>query len=231
MVVLLSGPSYSFSDGTFGCSGWSLILNCMILFGVNYILTIGEVVMSVIYCDPKSGSLMSCNVWRICGVAVWHVVAGPVTVFSVCWTGSSWAASMVAVPVPLLWSAPASMQVMTAGSTMFAVSRLWSGLVSSFSSQWFLELNLVWWFLCALLCGTSVPKGGILWGQSMMRCLCSSHSWHLMWVAVLCEVSWFFALGVLVFLIGHHVDHWRWNDCISKLLCCIEFLYFCDGVH
>ena len=97
MVVLLSGPSYSSLVGTFGFSGWSMIPNCVILFGVNYTLTMGKVVVSVIYCDPGSGSLMS------------------------------------DLPVPLLWSGAASVQVMMAGGTMFAVSRLWSWLVSSFS--------------------------------------------------------------------------------------------------
>ena len=69
MVYLLSGPSYSSLGGTFGIHGWNMILNCVILFGVNYTWMIGRVVVSVIYCDPESGSLMTCGVWRICSVA------------------------------------------------------------------------------------------------------------------------------------------------------------------
>ena len=67
MVALLSGPLDSSLDGIFGFPGWSMILNYIISFGVNYVLMIGTVVMSVIYCDPESGSMMSCSVLRICG--------------------------------------------------------------------------------------------------------------------------------------------------------------------
>ena len=68
MVVLLSGPSYSSSDGTFSISGWSMIPNCMILSGVNYTLMTIKVVVSAIYCNPESSTLMRCGVLRICGV-------------------------------------------------------------------------------------------------------------------------------------------------------------------
>ena len=68
MVVLLSGPLYSSLDGTFSFSSRNMIPNCMILFGVNYTSMIGKVVVSAIYCDPESDNLMSCGVWRICGV-------------------------------------------------------------------------------------------------------------------------------------------------------------------
>ena len=50
IVVLLSGPSYSFLGVTFGVLGWSMIPNCVILSGVSYASKIGREVMNVIYC-------------------------------------------------------------------------------------------------------------------------------------------------------------------------------------
>ena len=97
----------------------------------------------------------------VCGFVlwpVWCVLAGHATVSSVCWMGSPWAASMVDVPVSLLWSGVAYVQVMTTGATMFAVSRLWSLLVSSFSvfpvvfRTWYgvmISVCLVAWHQCS----------------------------------------------------------------------------------
>ena len=67
-VGLLSGPSYSSLGGTFSFPGWNVILNCVILLGVNYTLTIDRLIMTVIYCDPESSNLMRCGVWNICSV-------------------------------------------------------------------------------------------------------------------------------------------------------------------
>ena len=68
MVVLLSGPSYSSLGVIFRFPDWSMVLNCVVLFGVNCTLIISRVSVNVICCSPESGSLMSCGVWRICGV-------------------------------------------------------------------------------------------------------------------------------------------------------------------
>ena len=67
--VLLYGPSYSYWAVIFGSPGWSKILNCMVLWGVHYILMIYVMDMNVIYCSPESGNWMSCSVWMICDVA------------------------------------------------------------------------------------------------------------------------------------------------------------------
>ena len=63
-----SNPKVASFDGIFSFPGWCMILNCMISFGVNYILMIGKVVMSAIYCNHESDSLMSCSLWKICSV-------------------------------------------------------------------------------------------------------------------------------------------------------------------
>ena len=109
-----------------------MILNCLVLFGwivlwwpVRCAWTWSAVVLRVVaWWAVVCGGFA---VWP-----VWSVMAGPVTVSSVCWRGLSWAASMVAGSVPLMWSGAASVQVMTAGAAVSAVSRTWSGLVSSF---------------------------------------------------------------------------------------------------
>ena len=46
-----------------------MILNCMILFGVNYILMTCMVDVNVIYHNPESCNLMSCSLWMICSLA------------------------------------------------------------------------------------------------------------------------------------------------------------------
>ena len=84
IVVLLYGPSYISLYVTFGCSGWSMILNCMIIVSMIYNSTIDKVVRSVIYCHPDSGSLMSCGVRRIWGVISVVCHGGLVAVSSVC---------------------------------------------------------------------------------------------------------------------------------------------------
>ena len=96
VVALLSGPSYSSLGGIFSFPGWSMILNCVILFGVNYSSVINKVVMSVTYCDPDSGSLMSCGVWKICSmtgvvchIRTWSCVLSVLNgVFLICFYGS-----------------------------------------------------------------------------------------------------------------------------------------------
>ena len=69
MEVLLSGPSYSFQGVIFEFHDWSMISNCVTLFGLSYVLTICRMVVNVIYCGPESGNLMSFGVWMICSVA------------------------------------------------------------------------------------------------------------------------------------------------------------------
>ena len=61
--------------GFFCFPTWSMILNYIIPLGVNCFLTISKVVISEIYCDPESSSLMSCSVWRIFSVTgdVWRI--------------------------------------------------------------------------------------------------------------------------------------------------------------
>ena len=68
MVVLLSGPSYSSLEGTFSFLVWLWSWTAWSFFCVNYTSRISRLVVSVIYCNPESHSLMSCAVWRICSV-------------------------------------------------------------------------------------------------------------------------------------------------------------------
>ena len=74
MVVLLSGPSYSSCGETFSFLGWSMISKLHDPFRCALYFDKWWVGCNVIYCNPESGHLMSCNVWRICGVTgvVYH---------------------------------------------------------------------------------------------------------------------------------------------------------------
>ena len=209
IMVLLSGPSKSFLGVIFRFSDWSMIPNCMILFGVKYTLTIGRVGMNVI------PAVLRVVAWWavVCGGfvmwPVWCVMVGSVTVSSVCWTGPPWAASMAAEPVLLLWSGVASVQVMTAGTAVSTVPRLWSGLVSSFlvfpvvSRTWSgvtVSVCLVVWHWCS-------------WRGYPVRAVHDKSIFITFMIsgvrAVSCNMSWFLALETLVFHIWHHVDHWR----------------------
>ena len=199
MVVLLSGLSYSSLDGTFSFSGWSIIPNCMILFGVNYTSKIGKVVVSAIYSDPGSGSLMSCSLWRICSVTSVMCHGGTCSyvlgvlngIVLSCFYGNC-ASCDLEQPLCKSW-----------WLELWCLLYLdcdWDWSLLSQSSWWCLELNL-----CALWCGASVPEGGILWGQSMTICPYSSHSWHLMWrkCHTMCPSSW----------------HWKhWSSSLDTIL-------------
>ena len=68
-MEVLYGPSYSYKGVIFKIPDWSMILNCMILFGLDYILTICRIGMNVIYCGPESSNLKSCSVEMICSLA------------------------------------------------------------------------------------------------------------------------------------------------------------------
>ena len=85
-------------------------------------------------------------VWSVCCVTV-----GSVTVALVCWMGLPWAASIATVPIPLMWSGVAFVQVTMAGAwcLLYLECDLDLSLLSQ-SSQICLELDLVWQFLCTL---------------------------------------------------------------------------------
>ena len=49
--------------------------------------------------------------------------------------------------------------------------------------------------------------------------------------AILCYMSLFLALETVIFIMGHHVDCGRWNNCGCELLYSIKLLNFGDGIH
>ena len=133
----------------------------------------------------------------VCGwSAVWPVrcvTVGSVTAALVCWMGSPWAASIVALPIPLLWFRVASVQVIRAGAAMSAIPGLWSAPAFPFSI--FLAVSRAWsgvavsvWLVMLCWC----PWRWYFVRASMSICLYSSHSWHLMWgqCHALCPGSW-----------------------------------------
>ena len=157
---------------------------------------------------------------------MWCVIAWPVIVSPVCWVGSPWTASVVVVSVQSLWPWQSQGDLW------------WFELWCLLCFDWDLDLSLLHsdslnWTCDDVFC---VPYGVVLVslrGYSL-RAVHDNVSEFITFMtddlrSVLCDVS--LALETLVFLIGHHIDCWRWNDYQSKLLCCIEFLYFCDGIH
>ena len=149
----------------------------------------------------------------VCGLSevwlVWCVTASSVAVVSVCWMGLIWTASVVSVPVLLLWSGVASVQVTMARPLMSVISRLWSGPISSFSV--FSVVSRAW-------------SGVVVSVHLVMLCWCvwrwyfarAVHDYMSIFFAfmasdvraVSCDVSWFLAMKTLIILIWHHVDHW-----------------------
>ena len=162
---------------------------------------------------------------------VWCVKMGSAAVASVCWVGLPWAASIVDVPIPLLWSQVASVQVMMAGAAISAIPRLWSGPVSPDSI--FLAASRVWpgvavFVHLVMLCWHA-------WRWYLVRAVHDYMSIFFAFMAsdvraVSCNVSWFLALKTSVILIWHHGDHWWWKDGCSKLMCCIQFIYLSNGI-
>ena len=231
MEVLLYGPSYSYQGVIFGYPGWSKILNCMILWGVDYISMICMMGMNVIYCSSEGGNLMH----LVCGWSVmwpvWCDMVGSAAVALAYWTRSPWAASIASVPIPSLPSGAASVQVMMTGAVMSAIPTLWSGPISPISI--FLVVSRAWPDVAVFVC--LVMLCWCAWILYFVRAVHDYMSIFFMFMAsdvraVSCNVSWFLVLKTSVILIWHHVDHWWWKDGCGMLLCCIEFLYLGNGI-
>ena len=126
----------------------------------------------------------------------------------------------------------ASVQVTMATAVVTAVCRLWSGVASSFSvfpvvsRAWSDVADSVCLVVLCLCSWRGYPVREVYVNMSVFITFMTSDMW-----AVSCNMPWYLALETLVFLTWHHVDCGIWNNSCSKLLYCIEFLYFCDGIH
>ena len=175
MVVHLSGPSYSSLGGTFGFPGWSMILDCviplvwaifqwlgrwswtwstMILRAVTWWAVLCRGFVAGVVCH---GRTCSCVLSVLNGVIL------------SCFLGGCACPCCCDQEQPLCNS-----QWLKLWCLLYLGCNLDWSLLSQ-SSWWFLELDLLWQLLCGLWCSTSVPEGTILWGQSIMMCLNSSH--------------------------------------------------------
>ena len=185
--------------------------------------------VNMIHCGPDVTWWVVVYGWSLVWLVGCH--SGSMTMALVCWMGLPWAAYIVAVAIPLLWSGVASVQVTTAGAAMSVILRLWSQPVSPFSI--FLVVSRAWPGVAisvhlVMLCWCT-------WRCHFMRAVHNYISVFFKFLAsdvraVLCDVSWFLALKTLIIFVWHHVDHWGWKDGWSKMLCCIEFLYLGNGI-
>ena len=168
-VGLLSSPSCPLSSVAFFLSCWSMRLICVI-----HTLKIGRMVWSATYYDLGINIPKSCNVRMICNVTdvVCHgmtcdcilCVLSGVTLNCFC----SGCLCPIFVTLSDLWWLELWYQ-------LYLDWDLDQSLLPQ-SSLWLLELDLLWWFLCALWCGPGVLESDISWGQSMRMCPYSSHS-------------------------------------------------------
>ena len=171
----------------------------------------------------------------VCGLSVvwlvWCIMTGSVAVALVCWMGLPSATSIASMPIPLLWSGAATVQMTTATASMSAISKLWPELISSFSI--FPVVSRVWPGVAVSAC--LVMLHWCVWRWYFVRDIHDYMSVFFAFMAsdvraVSYDVSWFLALKTLIIRLWHHVDHWRWKDGCCKLLWCIEFLYLSNDI-
>ena len=162
---------------------------------------------------------------------MWCVMVRSVAVSSVCWVRLSWAASVLAVSILVLWSRVASVWITMTWAKMSLVVGLWSGLVLSFS----IFLVVLWaqsgmvTFVCLVMCHWCFGRRYFVWAvQDDMTTFAAFIAPNVRTVS--CDVSWFLTLKAAILFIWHYADCWGWDDCHGELLSCIEFFPFWDGV-
>ena len=134
------------------------------------------------------------------------------------------ATSVVAMSVLVQWLGVASLQVTMAETAMSAVSRMWSRAVPSF----LVFLVVPWAWSCVTTSVCLVMYWWCSWGRYIVRAIHDDMSVFIAFLTsdmrvVSCNVSCFLTLETSVFIIGHHVDWWGWEDYHGKLLSCIQF--------
>ena len=226
-VGLLSSPSCSSWDVAFFLSSWSMTLIFMI-----HALKISRMVVSVTYCNLGIDNPKSCHVWMICNVTSAVCQVRSVAASSVGWVRSSWAPTVVAVSIQVLWSRLASMGISMTQVVMSSAVGLWSWLALS---------------VYILMVMPQAQSGMVTFGCLVMCHWCSGRRYSVWAVygdmtvfitflapnvrTMSCNVSWFLALKAAILFIWHHFNCWGCDDHCCELLCGIEFFHFWDGIH
>ena len=154
--------------------------------------------------------------------AMWSlrcVMVRSVAVYSLGWARLSWAASVVAVSIPVLRSRVPSMWNLMAQPAMSSKRWLWLGsplplsIFTVVPQTWFGMVAYVWFVVCH-------------W---------SSWRWYSVWTfqdnvtiffafiapnvrAMSCDISLLLTLETAILFIRHHINYQGWDDCCCELL-------------